>query len=185
MIRPGLLIQTAREYLDQGQFDEGVAVLEKAVQYYPEHPGGYQALAEAHLRQALQVLETVVQYSRKVTELRPRQTLDRSLLAWELITLQSQLMPPELPASHLKRFAGIYGLRRVEYAEGQLSYTQDGQPRRQLTPLTETICAVEGLETFRVRFDTDGTGRIFRLTGLYRNGWRDASLRDEEGIRPL
>jgi hypothetical protein len=44
-----------------------------------------------------------VQYSRKVSELRPRQTLDRGLLAWELITLQSQVMPPEMPASHLER----------------------------------------------------------------------------------
>jgi hypothetical protein len=185
VIRPGLLIHTGREYLDQGQFDAGVAVLEKAVQYYPEHPGGYQALAEAHLRQALQVLETVVRYSRKVTELQPRQTLDRSLLAWELITLQSQMIPPELPASYLERFAGSYGPRRVEYAEGHLYYTRDGHPRRQLTPLTETIWAVEGLETFRVRFDTDGTGRICRMTGLYRDGRRDASLRDEEGLRPL
>jgi TPR repeat len=184
VISPGLLVQTGREYIDQGQFDAGIAVLEKAVQYYPKNPRVYQALAEAHYRQARQVLETVVQYSRKVSELRPRQTLDRSLLAWELITLQSQIMPPEMPASHLERFAGIYGPRRVEYADGQLYYTRDGQPRRQLTPLTETICAVEGLETFRVRFDTDGTGRVFRMTGLYRDGRREASLRGEEDIIP-
>jgi retinol-binding protein 3 len=117
--------------------------------------------------------------------LRPRQTLDRSLLAWELITLQSQMMPPEVPPSHLERFAGTYGPRRVEYVDGHLSYTRDGQPCRQLTPLTETIFAVEGLETFRVRFDMDGTGQVCRITGLYRNGQRDASLRDEEGVRPL
>jgi hypothetical protein len=114
----------------------------------------------------------------------PTSRRTRSLLAWELITLQSQIMPPEMPASDLERFAGIYGPRRVAYANGRLYYTQDGQPRRQLTPLTETICAVEGLETFRVRFDTDGTGRVFRMTGLYHDGRRDASLRDEEDMVP-
>jgi Beta-lactamase len=185
VIIPWLLVLTGQASLDQGQCDAGIAVLEKAVQYYPAYAETYQALAEAHLRQARQVLETVVQYSQKVAALRPRQTLDRSLLAWELITLQSQTMPPEMPAAHLERFAGTYGPRCVEYGEGQLSYIRDGQPRRQLTPLTETIFAVEGLETFRVRFDTDGTGRVFRITGLYRNGQRDISLRDGEGVRPL
>jgi hypothetical protein len=106
-------------------------------------------------------------------------------MAWELITLQSQVMPPEMPTSHLERFAGTYGPRRVEYEDGQLFYTGDEQPRRHLTPLTETIFAVEGLESFRVRFDTDGTGRVFRMTGLYRDGRRDASLRDEEGVTLL
>jgi hypothetical protein len=185
VIASRLLVLMGQAYIDRGQVDVGMAMLEKAVQYYPEDPRVYQALAEAHYRQARQVLETVVRYSRKVSELRPRQTLDRSLLAWELITLQSQMTPPEMPTSHLERFAGTYGPRRVEYADGQLSYTQDGQPRRQLTPLTETIWAVEGLATFRVRFDTDDTGRVFRMTGLYRNGRRDVFLRDEQGVRGL
>jgi Beta-lactamase len=185
MIASRLLVLTAQAYIDRGQFDVGIAMLEKAVQYYPENPRVYQALAEAHYRQARQVLETVLRYSWKVSELRPRQSLDRSLMAWELITLQSQVMPPETPTSHLERFAGTYGPRRVEYEDGQLFYTGDEQPRRHLTPLTETIWAVEGLETFRVRFDTDGTGRVFRMTGLYRNGRRDVCLRDEEGVRLL
>jgi hypothetical protein len=70
-------------------------------------------------------------------------------------------------------------------ADGGIHNTSAPTPPRQLTPLTEAICAVEGPETFRVRFDTDGTGRVFRMTGLYRDGRRDASLRDEEGVRPL
>jgi TPR repeat len=52
VISPSLLVQTGREYVDQGRFDAGIAVLEKAVRYYPENPRVHQALAEGHYRQA-------------------------------------------------------------------------------------------------------------------------------------
>lgn len=178
LIAADLLLMHGRASLEQGSFDGALGFFEKAERYYPEDPRVYRSIAETHLRAAGQSVEAAIAGYRKVNELRPDETLDRSLLAWELISLQARVMPPELPASRLERLAGKYGPRLVEFEDGQLYYSRDGNPRVKLTPQTETIFAHETIDWFRVRFDAGEDGRVFRITGLYLDGRRDESLRD-------
>lgn len=173
-----LLLQQGRVHLAQGQLDAALAVYDKAAKYYSEKPYVYQALAEAYWHKAQQTLATAVHYYRRLNALRPQETLDRSLLVWELTTLQAEIMPPALSPAHLARLAGTYGPRHVAYVDGDLFYTRAGSPRVKLTPLTDTLFAVEGNHAFRLRFDVDAAGRVFRITGLSRAGLRDETFRD-------
>ncbi|MCI0407389.1 MAG: tetratricopeptide repeat protein, partial [Acidobacteria bacterium] len=173
-----LLLQQGRVHLAQGQLDAALAVYDKAARYYPDKPYVYQALAEAYWHQTQPALASAVRYYRRRNALRPQETLDRSLLAWELITLQADIMPPVLSPAHLARLAGSYGPRRVVYVNGHLLYSRDGRPPVQLIPLTDTMFALEGNPATRLRFDVDAAGRVFRITGLSRSGLRDETFRD-------
>ena len=123
-------------------------------------------------------IQQAIDSFRRVTELRPEETLDKSVLAWELLTLQGDIAPPRLSDGNLRRLAGSYGERQVVFDDGRLYYSRNGRPRVALVPLTETTFQHAEIEWFRLRFDTDGNGRVFRVTGLYRDGNRDESLRD-------
>lgn len=173
-----LLLQQGRVHLAQGQLDAALAVYDKAARYYPDKPYVYQALAEAYWHQAQPALASAVHHYRRLNALRPQETLDRSLLSWELITLQAAMMPPALSPAHLARLAGTYGPRRVTYVDGHLLYSRDGRPPVQLIPLTDTMFALEGNPATRLRFDVDAAGRVFRITGLSRSGLRDETFRD-------
>ena len=121
--------------------------------------------------------QAIADYGR-VEELRPDETLDKSRLAWELVGLQGRIAPVDLSPEQLERLAGSYGPRQVVHEDGQLYYSRGDNPRVKLVPLTETVFQHEAIDWFRVRFDTDGDGRVFRITGLYRDGDRDETPRD-------
>ena len=68
----------------------------------------------------------------------------------------------------------------MEFEDGQLYYSRGGRARAKLMPLTDRLFRHEKVDWFRVRFDSDAEGRVFRLTGVYENGNRDESLRDDD-----
>jgi len=175
-----ILLAEARSHLGAGRVEQAKSALAKAQAYYSDEPSVFRSLADVHLRTAGEALGMAIENYRRVNEMRPRETIDRSPLAWELVSLCGQIIPPKRPPSHLARFAGRYGPRLVELEEGCLYYSREGGPRAELISLTENVFAVEGIDYFRVRFDTDENGNIFRLTGLYQDGRRDESLRDAE-----
>jgi hypothetical protein len=75
----------------------------------------------------------------------------------------------------LKTYAGVYGERQVTFENGALYYQRTG-PKYRLVPMTATLFALDGLETFRIEF-TVKDGKTVGLVGFYDNGSRDASSR--------
>lgn len=89
---------------------------------------------------------------------------------WILVELNAKAKPVRFEESALKRLAGEYGERKVVFENGGLFYQRAGLKFR-LTPLTEKLFAVEGLDYFRVEFEVkDGTA--VALVGVYDNGDR-------------
>jgi hypothetical protein len=89
---------------------------------------------------------------------------------WILTGLAAKAKPVILDEAALKRLAGEYGERKVVFENGGLFYQRTG-PKLRLTPLTETLFAVEGLDYFRVEFQVKD-GKVVALIGIYDNGDR-------------
>jgi hypothetical protein len=94
---------------------------------------------------------------------------------WALAAQKAKLNPPHVDEKILKMYVGVYGERKVTFENGVLQYQRTG-PKYRLTPLTETLFAVEGLDYFRVEFAVK-EGKAVELTGLYDNGDRQPSPR--------
>jgi len=94
---------------------------------------------------------------------------------WNLVGQRARLSPPNVPEKNLGIYVGEYGERKIALENGVLVYQRTG-PRLRLTPLTETLFSVEGLEFFRVEFVVKD-GRAVELVGLYDNGEREPSKR--------
>ena len=86
--------------------------------------------------------------------------------------------PVMVPTETLRRYAGGYGPRRVVLEGDTLYYQRVGNPRYRLIPMAQDLFALDGLETFRMRFVADDTGRVVKIVGLYVNGNEDETPRD-------
>jgi len=94
---------------------------------------------------------------------------------WILTSERAKQNPPRLDAKTLKSYAGVYGERKITFENGQLFYQRTG-PKYRLVPLTPTLFALDGLDSFRVEFVVKG-GQAGELVGLYDDGSREPSAR--------
>lgn len=99
----------------------------------------------------------------------------KSEFEWILVGQKAKLDPPHVDGKILKTYTGVYGDRKVTLEKGVLQYQRTG-PKYRLTPLTETLFAVEGLDYFRAEFVVK-QGKAVELIGLYDNGERQTSPR--------
>jgi predicted alpha/beta superfamily hydrolase len=89
---------------------------------------------------------------------------------------RARLNPKPVAAKKLKMYPGDYGVRRVFLENGVLTYQRIGPNKLRLTPITETIFAVEGYDSFWLEFViTDG--KVSAVVGLYADGRRESSPR--------
>ena len=95
---------------------------------------------------------------------------------WAIDGLRAKLHPVEVDQKILKKYAGDYGERKVQFENGELFYQRTG-PKFRLIPLKENLFAVEGLDSFRIEFVMDAAGRVTELIGLYDIGYKDSSKR--------
>jgi len=94
---------------------------------------------------------------------------------WILAGLKAEADPPRLDERALRSFVGVYAERKVTFENGALYYQRTG-PKYRLIPMTATLFAVEGLDSFRVAF-TVKDSRAVEIVGLYDTGERDSSAR--------
>jgi retinol-binding protein 3 len=99
----------------------------------------------------------------------------RAQIDWVLAGIRARTAPPALDEPTLRSYAGSYGDRKVTFENGALFYERTG-PKYRLVPLTRTLFALDGMDTFRLEFVvTDG--KAVEVTGIYDNGQRDQSKR--------
>jgi hypothetical protein len=94
---------------------------------------------------------------------------------WILAGVQAGRAPARVDAKILMGYAGVYGERKVTFENGQLFYQRTG-PKYRLLPMTATLFALDGLDSFRIEFVIKD-GRAVELIGLYDNGERQPSPR--------
>jgi len=166
--------------LANSAFNLMIKALAVAERYFADDAGLYQYKGDAFYSQAEPQIDSAIGNYAKSSQLDRTKTMDRSALAWWLPIAYSKVYLPDTISEHLKRFAGKYGTRSIDLENGQLYYSRTGRPGRpKLIRLTESIFAVEGNDSFRIMFCTDGDGKVYKLIGMYADGRRDENPRDQ------
>lgn len=100
-------------------------------------------------------------------------------LTWVMQGLKAKASPVRLSPELLKTYAGEYTNRRISLKNGALYYQRPSLSKswRKLTPLSEELFALDGVDYFRVKFVKGSNGKISSLEGLYQQGNRDISKR--------
>jgi hypothetical protein len=116
-------------------------------------------------------------YALAVEKLAAKATDPERKAEYEWITAgeKAKQAPPRVEAKVLKTYAGVYGERKVTFENGALFYQRTG-PKYRLLPMTETLFALDGLDTFRIEFVIKD-GKAVELVGHYDTGDRDSSPR--------
>jgi hypothetical protein len=96
---------------------------------------------------------------------------------WILAGLKAKTGPVKVDEKTLRSYAGIYGERKVTFENGALYYQRTG-PKYRLVPMTATLFALDGLETFRLEFVVRD-GKAVEVTGFYNDGHHDSSPRSK------
>lgn len=94
---------------------------------------------------------------------------------WILLGEKAKQNPPRVDEKTLKTYVGVYGERKVTFENGALFYQRTG-PKYRLIPLTTTLFALDGLDSFRIEFVVKD-GKAVELIGTYDNGDRQPSPR--------
>ena len=98
-----------------------------------------------------------------------------TLRDWLVVSAAAKTSPPRLDAKTLTTYAGIYGDRKVTFEKGELYYQRTG-PKYRMIPLTPTVFALDGLDSFRMHFVVRD-GKAVEIVGISDVGRRDASAR--------
>jgi len=94
---------------------------------------------------------------------------------WILADLKAKQSPVRIDPKVLQTYAGVYGERKVTFEDGALYYQRVG-PKYRLIPLTATLFAPDGLDSFRLEIVLKD-GRAVEVAGLYSDGRREVSPR--------
>lgn len=100
-------------------------------------------------------------------------------LQWALEGLAAKAEPAVLTPEQLDAYVGVYGPRRIQLAEGELTYQRGDRPASVLIPMGDDRFALKGFDGFRVRFERDASGKVVTLVGLYESGREEPSERTE------
>jgi CubicO group peptidase (beta-lactamase class C family) len=177
LVEEGSLTEMARYLGDSGKQDEAIAVLKVCLESFPES-------ADAHLGLGLAYLEigenqSSLESFESSLKIRKGNRLATRGLQWAKDSLKAEQNPVAFSFEELERFAGDYGPRHITLREEHLYYQRDGRPEYRLIPLNKNTFALEGYAPFRIRFDSNESGQVTKLVGLYIQGNTDESLRNK------
>ena len=97
---------------------------------------------------------------------------------WLVESLTATLNDVEIDAALLKKYEGEYGDRKIYLEDGRLYYQRSGRQKFELTPMSENTFMLSEIDYFRLRFESDSSGNIMSVTGLYDDGNTDSSPRN-------
>lgn len=92
---------------------------------------------------------------------------------WYLEALNAKLNPVSV-SSEMQKYAGDYGPRKIYFENNQLIYERPGVlGKTKLLPIKADYFMLEGRDNFRVKFNTDASGNVISLTGVYSDGMQE------------
>lgn len=174
----GAALGLARFFNARGLDGAEREVLELATQDHPDSVRVYRALAEARLEAGEYVAALAAQ--RRALTLVPDDEDAHRRMRWIEERMAARDAPVAIPMSLLERYAGVYGPRHVRVEGGVLYYRREGNREYRLIPMTEELFALDGLETFRIRFVDARSGPAAAIEGLYFDGTTDRNDRSRE-----
>jgi C-terminal processing protease CtpA/Prc len=103
----------------------------------------------------------------------------RMPILWSLKGIEVELNPVVLDMTEAKQYVGSYGPRTIGMEDGQLFYQRQDRPRHVLIPMGDDTFGLQGLDSFRLRFERNEQGSVDTIVGMYSNGRRDQNKRVE------
>jgi len=98
-------------------------------------------------------------------------------LAWGIKGLEVERNPVTIDEVTLRTYVGDYGPRKVSFENGNLFYQREGRPKYKLIPMGDDTFSLEGMETFRIKFNHDSSGKVVEFLGMYSDGATDSNQR--------
>lgn len=102
----------------------------------------------------------------------------KNALEWAKGGLQAKLNPVTIDEKTMKKYAGIYGPRKITLEDGKLYYQRENRPKMQMIPITEELFGFNELEYFRLKVVVE-EGKAVAVEGQYDNGRTDRNERDK------
>ncbi|MFH1314293.1 MAG: S41 family peptidase [Candidatus Eisenbacteria bacterium] len=127
-----------------------------------------EALATAHLDAMAKLAERATDEERKQD------------LKWAIATVTAGNNPVSLDPATMQKYAGVYGPRSIICEGGDLYYEREGRPRFKMIPMSEDTFMFDGIGYFRLKVETDDTGRPTAVVGIYKDGRTDRNERTGE-----
>jgi len=173
-------IETILWVLKQGQrYDEVLAYGRFLLEKRPSSAGLYAEVAEAYLQE--ENFADARAYYAKALEAPDKEHFDSTSVNWAMSYIEALEHPATVPADRMQELAGDYGPRHIKFEGGKLYYFRENvatKDYRELVPLSEDTFVIRGLSYFRMRFETDATGKPAKIIGMYVGGQTDESVRD-------
>lgn len=161
---------TMANYLDGSNGEAAVAVFKVCLESFPESADAYLGIGQNQ--------EAIASFESNL-KIRKGNRLATRGLQWAREALKAEKNPVVLSVEEIERFAGDYGPRHIKLREGQLFYQREGKQEYRLIPLDRNTFALESYAPFRIRFDSDKSGKATKIVGLYIQGNTDQSPRDK------
>ncbi len=93
--------------------------------------------------------------------------------------IKARVDPVVFDEDAMAEYAGSYDDRRIFVQDGTLLYRRGDMPQREMIALGDDQFVFEGVDDFVLQFDRNEKGRITAAIGIYGNGQKDVSPRDE------
>jgi CubicO group peptidase (beta-lactamase class C family) len=176
---PGYIRFLANTFSGENMLPEALALLEFNLKEQPQSGRALADLAEAYMRiKDLKQAKIYLERAREAKEDKP----ESAVLEWSLGYIKALENPLQLEEEYLKKLAGDYEARHLQFKEGRLFYLRDGGTFSEYRPLTaesRDTFVIEGLATFRLKIEFDEKGNPIKLVGLYADGRQDQTLRNK------
>ncbi|MBS1494419.1 MAG: S41 family peptidase [Bacteroidetes bacterium] len=99
---------------------------------------------------------------------------------WNIEPLEAKLNPVTVSSEVLQKYAGDYGPRKIYFENNQLIYERPGVlGKTKLTPIRADYFTLEARDNFRVKFNTDASGNVISLTGMYSDGVQEENKKEK------
>jgi CubicO group peptidase (beta-lactamase class C family) len=161
-----------------GLSSAALSILEVGIEDHPHSAALHDRYGEILLTAGK--YEAAIAAHRRSLEIEPDNQDARRRIEWIAERLAVEKQKVSVSTSLLELYAGKYGPRRVRLKDGRLYYQREGNPEYPMIPLADDLFALEGLETFRLRFVQEGSALATEIIGIYINGGSDENLRTEK-----
>ena len=162
---------------DANRLAESRALLQGYVKEYPR--SGQAQLALAKILAQMGDREQAWTYLKKAKRAKEDKVQAREL-KWNQQYIQALNRPKKLKESYLRKLAGDYGVRHLEFRDGRLYYYREGgraPDYRPLVSMSKDTFILETEPAFRLKIGFDKKGNPIKAIGLYEEGRRDETLR--------
>ena len=125
-------------------------------------------------------LQTAYLEAIKKIALQTKDENKKQKLTWTVETLNALQNPAKVDVNILQKYAGKYGPRAITLENGDLYYQREGRPKYKMVPMSQDTFIFDELRYFRLKFNSDATGRITEVIGIYNDGRSDSSPRTSD-----